>query len=57
MLIQINTTFAKLYTLCNAHRHMRWVVVCNFLSGVPLNKTPLFRELLLEENGFTLTDR
>ena len=29
----------------------------NFLSaGVPLNKIPLFRELL-EENGFRLTDR
>ena len=32
-------------------------MVCNLLSaGVPLNKIPLFRELL-EENGFRLTDR
>ncbi len=44
-------------TLPDAQRIYRVKVARTFLTaGVPLNKVPLFRELL-EENGYRLKDR
>ena len=54
---QDSTLHPKGESLPDEQRIYRVKVVRNFLSaGVPLNKIPLFRELL-EENGFRLTDR